>query len=68
MVALLEALAAERSKRQQSASEASTKQEVGLVVLGALIEKLNATPVPNWSFKLESDGITIFCISISNFF
>ena len=59
MVALMEALAAERAKRQQDASETSTKQEVGRVVLGALIEKLNATPVRDWSFMLEGDGITV---------
>ena len=59
MVALLEALAVERAQRQQDASEASTKQEVGRVVLGALIEKLNAEPVPNWSFSFEGDGITV---------
>jgi len=59
MVALMEAIVRERAKREQDASEASTKQEVGRVVLGALIEKLNAEPVPNWSFKLEGDGITV---------
>ena len=59
MVALMEALARERAKRQQDASEVSTKQEVGRVVLGALIEKLTATPVRNWSFLLEGDAITV---------
>ena len=59
MVVLMEAIARERAKRQQEASEASSKQEVGRVVLGALIEKLNATPVRNWSFMLEGDGITV---------
>lgn len=59
MVVLMEAIARERAKRQQEASEASSKQEVGRVVLGALIEKLNATPVRNWSFKLEGDAITV---------
>ena len=59
MVVLMEAIARERAKRQQEASEASSKQEVGSVVLGALIEKLNAAPVRDWLFVLEGDGITV---------
>ena len=59
MVELFEALAAEKLKRQREASEASTREEVGRVVLGALAERLNETPVPRWLFLLEGDHIKI---------
>ena len=59
MVELFEALAAERLKRQRDASEASTREEVGRVVLGALAERLNESPVQGWLFLLEGDHIRI---------
>ena len=57
MVELFEALAAERLK--SDASEASTREEVGRVVLGALAERLNEGPVPGWLFLLDGDHIKI---------
>lgn len=57
MVALMEALAAERAKRQQDAADASTRQEIGRAVLGALAQKLNAEPIPGWVFVLEDQVI-----------
>ena len=59
-VELVEVLAAERLKRQREASEASTNEEVGSVVLGALAERLNESPVPMWVFLSEADRIVIF--------
>lgn len=60
MVALMEALAAERAKRQQDAAVASTKEEIGRAVLGALAQKLNAEPIPGWLFVLEDQIIRMF--------
>ena len=57
MVALMEALAAERAKRQQEAADTSTKEEIGRAVLGALSHKLNAEPIPGWAFVLEDQII-----------
>ena len=59
MVELVEALAAERLKRQREVSEASTREEVGTVILGALAKRLNETPVPQWQFLLQGDHIKI---------
>lgn len=58
-VELLEALAAERLKRQREATEVLTRQEVAKVVLGALAERLNDSPPPRWTFLLEGDHIKI---------
>lgn len=59
VVELLEALAAERLKRQREASDVLTRQEVAKVVLGALSQRLNESPVPRWLFLLEGDHIKI---------
>ena len=59
MVELFEALAAERLKRQRDAWEASTRQEVGRVVFGALAERLNESSVPRWLFLAEDDHVKI---------
>ena len=60
MVALMEALAAERSKRQQEAADTSTREEICRAVLGALSHKLNAEPIPGWVFVLEDQIIRMF--------
>lgn len=60
MVALMEALAAERAKRERDAADASTRQEIGRAVLGALAQKLNAEPIPGWVFVLEDQVIHMF--------
>lgn len=57
MVSLMEALATERAKRQQDAANASTREEIGRAVLGALAQKLNAEPIPGWVFVLEDQII-----------
>lgn len=57
MVGLMEALAAERSKREQEAADTSTKEKIGRAVLGALSHKLNAEPIPGWVFFLEDQII-----------
>ena len=59
VVELFEALAAEKLKRQRDASEASNREEVGRVVLVALAERLNESPVPRWLFLPEHDHIKI---------
>ena len=59
MVELLEALSAERLKRQRDASDVVTRQEVSRVVLGALAERLNESPVPKWLFVLDGDHLKI---------
>lgn len=59
MVELLEALSAERLKRQRDASDLATRQEVARVVLGALAERLNESAVPGWLFLLGGDHIKI---------
>ena len=60
MVTLTESLAAERAKRQQDAADASTREEIGRAVLGALAQKLNSEPIPGWDFVLEDQIIRIF--------
>lgn len=60
MVALMEALAAERAKREQDVADASTREEIGRAVLGALAQKLNAEPIPGWLFVLEDQIIRMF--------
>ena len=60
MVSLMEALAAERAKRQQDAANASTREEIGRAVLGALAQKLNVEPIPGWVFVLEDQIIRMF--------
>jgi hypothetical protein len=56
----MEALAAERAKRQQDVANASTREEIGRAVLGALAQKLNAEPIPGWLFVFEDQFIRIF--------
>ena len=60
VVELLEALAAERVKRQREASEVLARQELRKVVLGALAERLNESPVPKWLFQVEGDQLKIY--------
>jgi hypothetical protein len=59
MVTLMEALTAERAKRNQNAADRSTRQQIGLAVLEALAHKLNAEPIPGWAFVLEGQQIRI---------
>jgi hypothetical protein len=60
MVTLVEALAAERAKRQNLEADAAAMKEVARAVLGSLAEKLNATPVVGWMFLLEDQAIRVF--------
>ena len=63
MVTLTEALAAERTKRKQDDANKSTMQQVVHTVLEALAERLNDTPIPDWTFILEGQQISISRIS-----
>ena len=66
MVELLEALAIERAKRERENSEASTRQELQKVVLGALAERLNESHVPQWLFQVEGNQLKIFFGSLGS--
>jgi len=59
MTTLAEALAAERDKRRRAAGDASTRLEVGRALLQALAQRLNAEPLPTWSFAFTGDEILI---------
>ena len=59
MTTLVEALAAERDKKRLNAEEATTRCEVGRALLQALAQRLNADPVPPWSFTYKGDEILI---------
>jgi hypothetical protein len=59
MTTLVEALTAEREKRRQDGDDASTKRQVGRAVLLALAQRLNAEPLPTWSFTCTVDEILI---------
>ena len=56
----MEALAAERAKRQQDAANALTREEIGRAMLGTLAQKLNVEPIPGWVFVLEDQIIRMF--------
>jgi len=60
MMTLMEALAAERSKRQRNEADASTRQQIGRAVLEALADRLNAEPPPGWTFVLAGQEIGVF--------
>lgn len=62
MVTLMEALVAERSKRNQDAADAATRQQIGLAVLQALAQKLNAEPIAGWAFVLDQHRVHISCV------
>ena len=62
MVTLKEALAAERTKRQQLHSDTGTRQQIGRAVLEALADRLNAAPPPGWLFILDDQEICVFRI------
>jgi hypothetical protein len=59
MTALVEALAAERDKKRLNAEKATTRCEVGRALLQALAQRLNADPLPTWSFTHTGDAILI---------
>lgn len=59
MVTLTEALAAEQSKRRRDAEDASKREQVGRALLQALARRLNAEPLPEWSFVLDDNQIHI---------
>ena len=59
MTTLVEALAAERDKKRLNAEEATTRCEVGRALLQALAQRLNADPVPPWSFTCTGDEILL---------
>jgi len=56
---LAEALAAERESRRREAEEAATKREVGKAILQALAQRLNAEPLPAWTFISKGDEILV---------
>ena len=62
MITLMEALAAERAKRQQHNSDSSTRQQIGRAVLEALADRLNAEPLPGWVFVLARQEIHVLRI------
>jgi hypothetical protein len=62
MVTLIEALAAERAKRQQADADNSTRQQIGRAVLEALADRLNAEPLPGWLFVLDGQFMRAFRI------
>lgn len=59
MVTLAEAVVAERSKRRQEKEDASKRKQVGQALLQALVRRLDAEPVPPWSFALDDDRIDV---------
>lgn len=56
---LAEALAAERERKRSEIEEAATKREVGRAVLQALVQRLNAEPLPSWFFISKGDEILV---------
>ena len=62
MVTLIEALAAERAKRQQVDADNSTRLQIGRAVLEALADRLNAEPLAGWLFVLDGQVIRAFRI------
>jgi hypothetical protein len=59
MTTLADALAAEREKRRREGEDAATRREVGRAVLQALAQRLNAEPLPTWSFISKGDEILV---------
>jgi hypothetical protein len=62
MVMLIEALTAERDKRQQSSREEAVRRQMGREVLRRLGERLTAAPLPGWYFLLNGEEITVIHI------
>ena len=56
---LAEALAVERERKRRETEEAATKREVGRAVLQALVQRLNAEPLPSWFFISKGDEILV---------
>jgi hypothetical protein len=63
MTTLMEALAAERAKRQQEAADKSTMEQVARSVLEALADRLNAEAIPGWMFLFEGQQVHIARVS-----
>jgi hypothetical protein len=61
VVTLAKAVAAERSKRLRDSEDASKRKQVGRAVLQALAQRLDAEPLPAWSFALDDDQIHVCC-------
>ena len=59
MVMLIDALAAERDKRQQSLKEEAVKRQMGREVLRRLGERLTAAPLPGWYFLQNGEEIVV---------
>ncbi len=59
MVMLIDALAAEREKRQQSSEELALKRRMGQEVLRQLGERLTAVALPGWYFLSNGDEIVV---------
>lgn len=56
---LAEALTAERERKRREAEETETKREVGRAILQALAQRLNAEPLPAWTFISKGDEILV---------
>ncbi len=59
MVGLAEALVAEREKREREAKDVAAWREVGREVLGVLLQRLTADPLPSWFFILNGEEIVV---------
>lgn len=59
MFTLAEAIAAERSNRSRHREDALKRQRVGRALLEALAQRLNAEPLPAWSFAFDDHQIHI---------
>jgi hypothetical protein len=59
MVMLIDALTAEREKRQQSSQEQALKRQMGQEVMRQLGERLTAASLPGWYFLANGDEIVV---------
>jgi hypothetical protein len=59
MVMLIDALAAERDKRQQNSREEAVRHQMGREVLRRLGERLVAAPLPGWYFLPNGEEIVM---------
>lgn len=60
MVMLIDALVAERDKRQQWSKEEAVKRQMGREVLRRLGERLTAAPLQGWYFLQNGEEIAVF--------
>lgn len=59
MMMLIDALIAEREKRQQFSHEQALKRQMGHEVMRALSERLTAARVPGWYFLANGEEIVV---------